>query len=77
MNKEELLQSLLQQTYIPVLISTDTTREHPKPKMPIATTTTPTQVCGAAKLVGYTSTGNTMPSLFIVSRRKQVIEIIK
>ena len=55
MNKHDLLGSIPQQSYIPVLLDASGSLEHPPPKMPIATRTTPEQICGKARRIGYTT----------------------
>ncbi len=55
MNKNELLDNIPQQDYIPVLLDARGSLEHPPSKMSIATRTMPEQICGKARRIGYTT----------------------
>ncbi len=55
MKRPEQLQPFPQQTYILALAQKEQTGPL-RPRVPVATATTPTQVCGGAHRVGYTST---------------------
>ena len=69
MNKNDLLGSIPQQSYIAVLLDTSSSLEHPPSKIPIATRTTPEQLCGKARRIGYTTPYNDALALYRIKTR--------
>ena len=55
MNKNDLLNSIPQQNYIPVFLDASGSLERPPSKIPIAIRATPKQICGKARRIGYTT----------------------
>ena len=55
MNKNDLLDSIPQQIYIPVFLDASGSLERTPSKIPIAIRATPGQICGKARRIGYTT----------------------
>ncbi len=64
MNKNDLLGSIPEHSYIPVLLDANGSLEHPPSKMPIAIHATPEQICGKARRIGYTTVHNDALALY-------------
>ena len=64
MNKNDLLSSIPQDSYIPVLLDTSSSPERPPSKIPIATRTMPERICGKARRIGYTTPYNDALALY-------------
>ena len=64
MNKNDLLDSIPQQSYVAVLLDTSSSLEHHPSKIPIATRTTPEKICGKAGRIGFTTPYNDALALY-------------
>ncbi len=64
MNKDELLQTLPQQTFILAPAITREMSHLPKSRVPIATRMVPDRICGKAQLIGYTGTSKDALALY-------------
>ena len=64
MNKNDLLDSIPRQSYIPILLDTSSSQELAPSKTPIATHSAPEQICGMARRIGYTASSRNAFALY-------------